>query len=153
MRTALVPPYRVSLTMLKIATVLAVIVLIALLCGCNATPNQQYRIRSGEYAIGTRVASGAHLAGKIPDSTWTGKVVPTVTAIGLGLADSYKWLQANPQLADVPGIPLPGVSSLDLLLGVLLGYGNEFPTVPLSPPPTAINPAPAPPTTLPTTQP
>ncbi len=115
-------------TLLVLATLL-----ITALAGCASTPSQQYRIDAALYN-GASIGLGiAHKEGKIKEPTWV-KITGVMSEAKSHLIDAYAWLQANPNLANVPGYTLPALDPAGVAIGILLSYVNDFELVPLVPP-------------------
>lgn len=108
------------------------------LAGCSATPSEQYQIAAVGYngtSIALAVANGT---GKIPPPTWV-KIQGDEAIVRSILGDSYSWLQANPNLANTPGLALPPLQPFNVGLAVLGKDLNNLDLVPTTLP-AGINP-------------
>lgn len=133
----------------SLALLLVALLLPAGLTGCSAatrTPNEQFNAAAIRHDLLVVGISAAQAANKIP-AAMQPQIEAGEKAAVKQFADAQAWLDANPQLADVPGyrLPVPLTPTLNVLAQFVPTYLFSGRLVPLRPSPAI--PAPATPAT------
>jgi hypothetical protein len=127
---------------LLLFSMVGMIVMICGLSGCsNMTPNQRVHAGVVGYITADVALTAADAAGKLPAAA-----KPTIQAdmgnFAQRLRDAQAWVEANPTLADTPGVSPPSLDALDVVRAIVRKYVLKY---------ALFAPLPAP--AIPTTQP
>jgi hypothetical protein len=120
---------------------LALIIPLLILAGCsNQTPRQTYRTSAALYNASSLALAVADRAGDIPPRA-KDDVVAVQDEARAWILEASAWIQANPALADVPGVVPPSLDPMRIAVAKLRELARRYfvglpPLVPMDVPAT-----------------